>query len=184
MEVWRNIKGFEGRYQVSNLGRVKALNYHREGKERLLSAGKNTSGYLYVVLCKDGKAKTRLVHRLVAEAFLPNPDNLPQVNHKDECKTNNVVSNLEYCDAAYNSNYGTRNERMGKGLTNHPNRSKTVYQYTLDGSLVGSYPSVNEAGRRTGYSYGHISACCLGKRKHHRGYLWSYSLIVPRGKLF
>lgn len=181
MEVWRDIIGFEGLYQVSDLGRVKSL---LNGRERVLVGRKNKDGYLLVSLCKDGNAKKCYVHRLVAEAFIPNPDNLPQVNHRDECKSNNVVSNLEYCDRKYNNNYGTRTERSAKARTNHPNTSKTVFQYTKDGSLVRLYPSTMEAVRRTGYDKGYISQCCLGKRKQAYGYIWSYTLLTPKGKLF
>ena len=180
-EVWRDIIGYEGLYQVSDCGRVKSF---YNGKERLLSAGKDDDGYLYVGLCKDGKMKSCRVHRLVAQAFIPNPYGLPQVNHKDECKTNNVETNLEWCNNKYNINFGTRNERSAKALTNHPNKSKPVFQHTLDGSLVKSYPSANEAQRRTGYDKGHISACCNGKRKQAYGFIWSFSPIVPKGKLF
>lgn len=162
-EIWKDISGYEG-YQVSDLGRVKSLNYRRTGKERVLVGCKDKDGYLRVDLCKDGREKKCKVHRLVAKAFIPNPEGLPQVNHKDECKTNNVLSNLEWCDAKYNVNYGTRTGRT----------SKTVYQYTLDGLLVKSYPSANEAKRRTGYNQGLISACCNGKLKHAYGFIWSY----------
>lgn len=184
MENWKDISGYEGLYQVSDWGRVKSLNYHRSGAERLLVGVKNRYGYLVVSLYKDGKAKMYKVHRLVARAFIPNPDGLPQVNHRDEDKTNNIATNLEYCDAAYNSNYGTRNERVSKAKRNDPTKSKAVFQYTLDGSLVRSYPSTMEAGRRTGYDNGYISACCLGKYKQAYGYLWSYNLIDYAGRLF
>lgn len=170
-EIWKDIKGYEGIYQVSDLGRVRSLKF---GKERILVGRKDSDGYLRVGLCKDGKEKTCRVHRLVAEAFIPNPDGLPQVNHKDERKSNNVASNLEWCDCKYNINYGMRTERI----------SKTVYQYTLDSSLVGSYPSVREAGRRTGYSKSHISDCCRGERKQAYGFVWSYTLSIPKGRLF
>lgn len=178
MENWKDIKGFEGLYQVSDLGRVKSLNYMRTGTERVLVGNKGKNGYLIVNLCKDGKQKSRLVHRLVATAFIPNSDGLPQVNHKDECKTSNAVTNLEWCDGKYNTNYGTGIERRAKA------KSKAIYQYTLGGSLVRSYPSLTEAGHRTGYGYGNISACCLGKLKQAYGYLWSYTLFIPKGRLF
>ena len=106
MEHWKDIEGYEGLYQVSDLGRVKALNYNKTGMERVLSAGKDTGGYMYVILHKNGKGKMCSVHRLVAQAFIPNPNGLPEINHKDECKTNNIVSNLEWCTAKYNMNYG------------------------------------------------------------------------------
>lgn len=170
-EVWRDIIGYEGLYQVSDCGRVKSF---YNGKERLLSAGKDKDGYLQVKLYKDGKMKSCYVHRLVAQAFIPNPNGLSQVNHKDEIKTNNFETNLEWCSCKYNTNYGTRNERM----------SKAVYQYTLDGSLVKLYPSVREAERKTGYNRGYISACCLGKVNQAYGFIWSYTPLIPKGKLF
>lgn len=181
MENWKDIKGYEGMYQVSDCGRVKGLRF---GKERLLVGIKNKDGYLQVNLYKDGKQKTCSVHRLVARAFLPNPNGLPCVNHRDECKTSNVVTNLEWCSHKYNTNYGTVVERIAKALTNHPNKSKPVFQYTLDGSLVKSYPSTKEVQRRTGYYQGNISACCRGEHKSAYGFVWSYNLVVPRGRLF
>lgn len=174
-EVWKDIKGYEGLYQVSDLGRVRSLKF---GKERLLVGRKNTYGYLQVKLCKDGKMKSCLVHRLVAQAFIPNPNGLQEVNHKDECKTNNVVTNLEWCEHKYNMNYGTGHERSAKA------KSKAVYQYTLNGSLVKLYPSVNEAERITGYNNGNIVNCCNGKYKQAYGYLWSYTPLIPKGQLF
>lgn len=181
MEQWRDIIGYEGLYQVSDWGRVKSF---CNGKERILVGCKDRDGYLRVGLYKDGKMKKCFVHRLVAEAFIPNPYGLPCVNHRDETRDNNVASNLEYCDAAYNNAYGTHNERVAKALTNHPAKSRTVFQYTLDGSLVRSYPSVMETERRTGYDQGAISKCCRGVRNQHMGYLWSYELLVPKGRLF
>lgn len=147
-EIWKDIIGYEGLYQVSDLGRVKSF---YNGDERVLLVNKDNKGYLKVGLWKDSKMKTCKVHRLVAQAFLPNPDGLPCVNHKDECKTNNIVSNLEYCDVAYNNAYGTHNERVAKANTNHPAKSKAVFQYALDGSLVSSYSSAHEAERETGF---------------------------------
>lgn len=122
MEVWRSIKGFEGFYEVSNLGRVRTIphysNYkgnlerHIKGRIKKLSLDKN--GYFVVSLYKGKKMKLCKVHRLVAEAFIENNAGLPQVNHKDEQKTNNAVSNLEWCDAKYNNNYGTKKQRMSE----------------------------------------------------------------------
>ena len=107
MEEWKDIKGYEGIYQISNKGRVKSLHY---GKEKILSGTPIKGGYLFINLSKNGKTKPFYIHRLVAQAFLPNPDNLPDVNHKDEDKTNNYVENLEWCSRKYNINYGNRNE--------------------------------------------------------------------------
>ena len=113
MEEWRAVPGYEGLYEVSSYGRVKSIDRYVKSKSyrlhkgKVLSPGKDRNGYLFVVLSYNGKHKGITVHRLVAESFIPNPDNLPQVNHKDEDKTNNNVDNLEWCDAKYNSNYGT-----------------------------------------------------------------------------
>lgn len=106
-EVWKDIKGYEGLYQISNTGKVKGLK-----RNKVLKPILQRSGYYYV----DLQRKRRLVHRLVAEAFIDNPDNLPEVNHKDEDKVNNSVENLEWCDSKYNANYGTRNKRRGKPI--------------------------------------------------------------------
>lgn len=116
-EIWKDIKGYEGKYQVSNLGRIKVLNYKRSGQEHIM-ATKNNKGYCEIRLAKDGKRKDFIVHRLVAQAFIPNPNNLPQVNHIDENKTNNCVNNLEWCTQAYNNSYGTRLERVSATLKN------------------------------------------------------------------
>lgn len=179
-EIWRDIKGFEGSYQVSNLGQVKSL---RNGSERVLKPRMNVYGYMQVDLC-DGKRKHYKVHRLVAQAFLPNPDNLPQVNHKDENKTNNAVSNLEWCDGCYNTRYGSCIERRARTNTNNPKHSKTVYQYTKDGEFVNTYPSLCEVKRQTGYPKTNVSECCLGKRKSAYGYIWSYEPINKAYNLF
>lgn len=112
-EVWRDIKDYEGLYQVSNLGDVRSLNYNQTGEIKVLKQG-NAKGYKRVGLFKNGKTKQYSVHRLVALAFISNPDDLPMVNHKDEDKTNNNVNNLEWCTHEYNMSYGTRNERISK----------------------------------------------------------------------
>ena len=113
-EIWKDIQGYEGLYRVSNLGRVKS--FHK-AKEHILSPGKDKDGYFQVQLYKNGINKMRKVHRLVAQAFISNPNNLPQINHKDENKQNNNVDNLEWCTNEYNHNYGTRNERAAKSCS-------------------------------------------------------------------
>ena len=173
-EFWKEIKGYEGLYEVSNLGRVKSLNYRRTGKENILKPLKNDKGYFQVVLCKNKKTNVCRVHRLVAEAFLDNPDNLPQVNHKDEDKTNNHVDNLEFCTNDYNIHYGTAIRRKVEKQINGK-RSKPVYQYTIDGEFIAEYPSTAEVKRQLGYSHSHISECCLGKFKTAYGYKWKYA---------
>lgn len=125
-EIWRDIEGYEGSYQVSNLGRVRAVDRvvygklsYKNGrfvKGRVLKLRKNKEGYVKVNLNKDGVKSTYDVHKLVADAFMSNPNNFPQINHRDENKANNQVFNLEYCDAHYNTNFGTRNERIANSL--------------------------------------------------------------------
>ena len=116
MEEWKDIKGYEGLYQISNKGRVKSLGNNKTRKEKILKENKNTDGYSEVTLCKNGKCKKYRVHRLVAEAFIPTSDKSLCVNHKDENKSNNCVENLEWCDRLYNNNYGTRNERLSRKI--------------------------------------------------------------------
>ena len=164
-EIWKDIKDYEGHYQVSNLGRVKSIKF---GKEIILKQHINIKGgYYYVCLLKNGKHKNYYVHRLVAEAFIPNSYNLPQVNHRDENKLNNNVDNLEWCTNEYNHNYGTINERISQS------QSKPVLQYDLNGNLIKEWKSVNECGRN-GFNQGDICKCCNGKRKTAKGFIWVY----------
>lgn len=181
-EVWKDIEGYEGLYQVSNLGRVKALektwicgwnNVTRHQEEKILKVNPNTKGYPSVCLSKNSKTITYGIHILVARAFIPNPDNLPQVNHKDEDKTNNCADNLEWCTNKYNSNYGTRNQRIGKKLTNS-NLSKPICQYTTEGELVKKWPSSMEVQRQLSFISRNIRSCCSGKHKTAYGYIWKY----------
>ena len=119
MEIWKDIKGYEGLYQVSNKGRIKSLNYRRTGKEGMLKGVPNKYGYLMVILYKNRKRNYFYVHRLVAQAFIPNPDNLPEVNHiidDFEHRSDNRVENLEWCTREYNNNYGTHNEKLSKAM--------------------------------------------------------------------
>lgn len=163
-EVWEDIQGYEGYYQVSNLGRVKSL---YKGSA-ILKGSVNNRGYHTVILYKDGKYKHFLKHRLVAQAFIPNPQKLPQVNHKDEDKSNNNVSNLEWCTNAYNNLYHDKAKRVGI------KEGKPVAQYTLSGKLVRIWESACEAGR-AGYHAGHIRECCHEKVQTHRGYMWWFA---------
>lgn len=111
MEIWRPISGYEGLYEVSDKGRIRAQSQYRSWKTPISLTLMNT-GYLRARLCKNGKGRGYSVHRLVAEAFIPNPDNLPLVNHKDEDKTNNCVENLEWCTHSYNSKYSANRRKQ------------------------------------------------------------------------
>ena len=156
IEELKDIKDYEGLYAITRNGNVWSYK-----SNKFLKPGLTKDGYNRVILCKEGKRKTNYIHRLVAEAFIPNPDNLPQVNHKDENKQNNCVNNLEWCDAKYNINYGTRIERI----------SKPVYCIELDRT----FKSQVEAARELGINQGNISSCLTGKLKTVGGYHFRYA---------
>lgn len=157
----KDIKGFEGRYAVTSCGKV--WSYKRK---KWLRPSTDERGYQRVSLQVNNEKHTKKLHRLVAEAFIPNPNNLPQVNHKDENPSNNHMSNLEWCDAKYNCNYGHHNENVSKTT------GKSVYCVELD--II--YCSTREAERKTGVPHENIAACCRGDRyKTAGGYHWKYS---------
>lgn len=159
-EIWRDIPGYLGLYQVSNFGRVLSLITNRILKFN--NAGK---GYLQVTLCKDGIQKNYLVHRLVAMTFIQNPNNLPQVNHRNEVKTDNRVENLEWCSCKYNMNYGTARERTAIG------HYKPVYCVELDRV----FSSEKEVAKELNISAKHICCVCKGRYKTTGGYHFRYA---------
>ena len=178
---------YEGLYKVSNWGRIKNINYRNTGRERMMKPRKTTGGYFQVVLSKNKKTKDCLVHRLVATAFLENPENKPEINHKiegDEGKTLNMVifnedgtvnkekTTIEWVTREENNNYATRNERVSKTMTNGK-LSKPVLQLTLTGELIREYPSIMEC-ERNGFNHGNVCQCCNGKRKTHKGFRFMY----------
>lgn len=178
MEYWKDIKEFEGYYQVSNFGRVRSLNRIINGrliKGKIRVLREDKKGYLRILLSKQGYRKLCQVHRLVAGAFIPNPFNLPQVNHKNEDKTDNRVENLEWCDIKYNNNYGTRIERAAEKQINDPYRSKEVIYYSPEDTIIDTYPSMGEAVRQTGKSKGFIWGQCQYKRKKEGCCYFRYS---------
>ena len=177
-EVWQDIPGYEGLYQASTYGRIRSVEryvlYKRNARyypSVILKPVLNSYGYYVVSLSR----KLYSVHRLIALTFLSNPNNYPQVNHKDEVKSNNYVSNLEYCTQGYNNLYGTRIERAKTRQKNHPKRSKPILQYDLNGNIINSYPSIKEAARETGFSDTHIGNCCSGKERTAYKYIWRYA---------
>ena len=163
-EIWKDIKDYEGHYQVSNLSRVKSIKF---GKEIILKQNIK-GGYYSVVLSKNGIVKNYLVHRLVAEAFIDNTDNLPCVNHKDEDKLNNNVDNLEYCSVLYNNTYGTRLQKCSVKMRNRKEWSKPIDVYDLNMNFIETLPSIKECGRKYNVSPGNVRNCCNGGHKDNK----------------
>jgi hypothetical protein len=186
IEIWKDIQGYENLYQISSFGNVKSLGNggSNKSKEKLLKQ-RICKGYFNVGLCKDGKQKKYQVHRLVAQAFLDNPNNYPQVNHKNEIKIDNCISNLEWCTQAYNNNYGTRLERHSKTMKGKTHTQKTkdkmsishqisIVQIHQSGLIVGVYDSAKEVSEVLGINRGDISSCLKGKQKTAGGFKFKY----------
>lgn len=172
-EIWKPISGYEGLYEVSNLGNVRSLDYRCTGKTCLLMPRENGRGYLRVDLCKDGKQRHFPVHRLVAQAFIPNPLGKPTVNHKNEIKTDNSVDNLEWMTVSENNAYGTHPSRVISNLLNCNNSRKVpLVAFTASGEFVGRFESQKEAAQKLGVNVGNISNVRSGKRSHTQGYVF------------
>lgn len=175
MEQWKDIEGFEGYYQVSNLGRIMSLDREVDGKSggvriikgKVLKPDVNRGGYLQINLSKGNKQKKFSVHRLVYTAFCGEIPEGMQINHLDEDKTNNRLENLNLMTSKENVNFGTRTERAAKS------KSKPVIALDEDGNVVLEFPSIVE-GQRNGYDSGSLCNCCRGKLKTHRGLRWRY----------
>ena len=170
---WKSVKKYNGLYLISDTGKVFSVQTNRIMKTHHIKGG-----YEKVELTVDGKARKEFVHRLVADAFLPNPDNLPCVNHKDENPSNNSVENLEWCTYEYNSKYGTCQERRVAHTkyqhgAERPNARK-VYRYDMSGNLIAEYPSVADASKDTGYNKKSIAKACNGGLKKYMENVWSY----------
>ncbi len=190
-EIWKDINGYEGLYQVSSKGRIRSLDKSyvdsigrlgtKQGK--IIAQRINNYGYHQIHLVKDGKSKTFLVHRLMAEAFIPNPENLPCINHKDENRNNNDLKNLEWCTYQYNNNYGSAPKKRiqktrGKVYKNGISRpAKVIVQYNLDGEVVNVFSEGSkEVERILGFNSGAINKCCKRKENHitYKGFVWRY----------
>ena len=171
MIEWKPIKGYEGLYEISDTGLVKSLPRHGtwSTKPRIMCGSIDNHGYAQVVLTKKGKGVTKKIHKLVANAFLPNPEGLREINHIDEIKTNNNVDNLEWCDRKYNVNYGSRTEKT----------RKAVIQLTMNEDVIAEYEGLRIASAQFGKNAkSRISDVCLGKRKSAYGYKWKYKEAI------
>lgn len=171
-EIWKDIDGYEGLYQVSNLGNVRSLNWRKRGIARNLYLKKQNRGYLHVELAKDGKRKAFTVHRLVANAFLENPNGHPIINHKDENKQNNNVENLEWCSISYNVRYSMEKRQTAK----YGRRlDLKIDQFDKDGNFLKRWPNSRAIHVETKMSDWSISECCRGNRKTAHGFIWRYT---------
>ena len=180
-EEWKPVPGYEGLYKSDYWGHVWSVSHivevrnQTDGTWRRNTKSKQLKpqlkhGYYQVRLFKDGIGKWVAVHRIVASAWIPNPDNKPQVDHIDGNRLNNAVSNLRWTTVPENANNPITIERK-----RYSTRCKQVNQYTLDGILVNTYKSANEVTRQTGYLQGNISACCRGEHRHAYGFIWRYA---------
>lgn len=166
-EIWKDINEYNGIYQISNFGRIKRLKDKYHIKDKILKPFITETGYLRISLCNKNIKKTYRVHRLVAEAFIPNLNNLPCINHKDENKQNNNVNNLEWCTHQYNNTYGTFIERRSKS------RGVSVTQYDLQGNIIKEWESIISA--KKALNVYNIDRCCKGKQHTAKGYMWKYT---------
>ena len=171
-EIWKDIEGYEGLYQVSNLGRVTSFDsidkLGRIRKGRVLKGIKDVKGYLLVKLYKNSIVYTKRLHRLVAETFIPNSENKPQVNHIDENKANNIVSNLEWMTAKENINHGTRNERMSR------TQSIPIIATNIKTGESQEFYGTAECARQLALHHGNITSVLKGNRNHTDGYTFKY----------
>ena len=193
-EIWKSIKGYEGLYEISSLGRVKNLNYKGSGKEKILKNTECSNGYLRVGLIKNGKTKMFRVHRLVAEAFIPNPEGKPCIDHINTIRNDNRIENLRWVTYEENNNnqltkkkmsenhreqIGENNHMYGRIGKNNPNSKPVVQIDPNTNEVVNIYFSTNEVAKQTGFNQGAISQCCNGKYSRlgnniYKGFKWMY----------
>ena len=174
-EIWKYIDGYDNKYQISNLGRVKSFKLKCE---KILTPQINKKGYLCIGLCKNSKIKMTRIHRLIAFYFIPNPENKRCINHKNSIRTDNRIGNLEWATYSENNfhayNIGNRiGSALGKFGINNPS-SKKIYMFNKNGEHISSYASLAEASLKTNINAGNISMCANGKRKLAGGFIWKY----------
>lgn len=182
-EIWKDIDGYEGLYQVSNYGRVKSLNYRNKGIEGVLAPKLNCKGYLWVILYRGPCHKCALIHRLVGLAFIENPNEYPFINHKDENPLNNCVENLEWCTGSYNVRYSlalhperTKEFRHRNRMSGKPYKHKReVFQFSKSGEKIGVFPNILTVCAENNWRTSHLVDCCNGKRKTAYGYIWRFA---------
>jgi hypothetical protein len=180
-EIWKPIDGYEGVYEISSLGNVRRIQYfdaaseahHKSNLFVPMKTYVTKSGYKRIKLSKNGNEKHLVIHRLVAKAFIDNPNKYKIVNHKDLDKLNNSVDNLEWCTQKQNVQHALISLPPNSWNQNK-DKAKQVGQYDLDGNLIAIYASAREAERQTNCSQSHISNCCNGKQKKHKGFKWGY----------
>lgn len=172
-EIWKYIKGYEGLYQVSNLGRIKSLKRNTT-KGRILKPLLQNNGYYSVTLCKKGIKKVKSIHRLVCLEFLNNDFNFPQVNHKDGNKLNNNINNLEWCSAKYNTIHSLKNNLRKVKHGKEHKLSKKINQYSLNGKFIRSWDCISDVHREKGYNTGNICECCKKRLPSANGFIWRY----------
>lgn len=187
MEEWKDIKGYDGLYQVSNLGRVKSLGNDKSRKEKILKAETTKGGYLRVNLYKKMKGKHMLIHRMVADAFIPNPENKPYIDHIDGNPFNNSIDNLRWCTHKENMNNPIAKQRIGEFMKGHSvsqelrekirdTHRKSIYQIDkINEHIIREWPSIIDAERELGIDHRKISNCCNGKRKTAGDFIWKYA---------
>lgn len=174
-EIWKDIENYEGIYQVSNLGRVRSLNYRNTNKIKLLSVHTNTKGYLDAHLAKNGISHHCVIHRLVAKAFISNPNNLPQVNHIDGNKKNNCINNLEWCNNSQNMKHAYKMGMIHKMIGVNNPKHKAVYQYDLKGNFIKKWEYIQKAADCLNIKQSGITCCCQGIYKTSSGFIWKYA---------
>lgn len=177
-EIWKDVTNYEGLYMISSYGRLKSLK-RNTAHERIMKPRVGKDGYYYCGLTKNGITKSKKIHRLVAMSFLYNVDNLPQVNHIDGCKTNNVLDNLEFCTASYNCKHAYKLGLNKQWMTGKTGKdcpfSKKIYQFDLDGKFLKEWDSISDVSRALGIPVAHLVRVCKGQRKTTRGFIWKYA---------